>query len=81
MIRYLKSKGKHIVRGVERYMKLLCYPRGETDRSVGVLLDGKPDIKRGDFIVAVKPVEDGPIDKEHWNKPSHHYVDKSPGGW
>jgi hypothetical protein len=56
-IRRLISKGIHKVLGVERFAILLDVAPEGTKRQVGVLLDGKPDVKRGDFIIGKKKDE------------------------
>ena len=56
-MRRLVSKGKHIVTGVERFMTTFETYASTTNR--GVMLDGEPNMERGDYIFA-SPAE---IDK------------------
>lgn len=50
-MRRLISKGIHKVLGIERFMSIISWrsPR-EADKYVGLLLDGEPNVRRGDFI-------------------------------
>lgn len=54
-MRRLISKGIHKVLGIERFMAIFPWrSENEAAKQVG-LLDGEPNVKRGDFIVAHRP--------------------------